>query len=115
MKKKFLLLISLLLVVSCVTSTRVNNKTTKQDDKALQKQALKDRILNRMAAQNRIIDSLIQVKDPRLKKDKDGNFIRPNGVTPSGKPLYYETYHGRSHRKAIKADIIGTGVVQAIT
>lgn len=109
MKKKFLLLISLLLVVSCVTSTRVNNKTTKQDDKALQKQALKDRILNRMAAQNRIIDSLIQVKDPRLKKDKDGNFIRPNGVTPSGKPLYYETYHGRSHRKAIKADIIGTG------
>jgi|GEM_PF-796160 len=109
MKKKFLLLIGLLLVVSCVKSTRVNNKTTKQDDKVLQKQALKDRILNRMAAQNRIIDSLIQVKDPRLKKDKDGNFIRPNGVTPSGKPLYYEAYHGRSHRKAIKADIIGKG------
>ncbi len=62
-----------------------------------------------MAAQNRIIDSLIQVKDPRLKKDKDGNFIRPNRVTPSGKPLYYETYHGRSHRKAIKADVVGTG------
>ena len=109
MKKKIILLIGLLLVVSCVTSTRVNNKTTKQDDKALQKQALKERILNRMAAQNRIIDSLIQVKDPRLKKDKYGNFIRPNGVTPSGKPLYYEAYHGRSHRKAIKADIIGTG------
>ena len=62
-----------------------------------------------MAAQNRIIDSLIQVKDPRLKKDNDGNFIRPNRVTPSGKPLYYETYHGRSHRKAIKADVVGTG------
>ena len=62
-----------------------------------------------MAAQNRIIDSLIQVKDPRLEKDKDGNFIRPNRVTPSGKPLYYETYHGRSHRKAIKADVVGTG------
>jgi hypothetical protein len=61
-----------------------------------------------MAAQNRIIDSLIQIKDPRLKKDKNGNFIRPNSVTPSGKPLYYETHHGRSHRKAIKADIIGT-------
>ena len=99
----------LLLVVSCVTSTALNDKTKAQDDKALQKQVLKERIQSRMAAQNRIIDSLIQVKDPRLKKDKDGNFIRPNRVTPSGKPLYYETYHGRSHRKAIKADVVGTG------
>ena len=108
MKKKILLLITLLLVVSCVTSTSVNNKTKAQDDKALQKQALKERIQRRMAAQNRIIDSLIMVKDPRLKKDKDGNFIRPNGISPSGKPLYYEAYHGRSHRKAIKADVVGT-------
>ena len=103
MKKKILLLICLLLVVSCVTSTKVNNKTKAQDDKTLQKQALKERIQSRMAAQNRRIDSLIAVKDKRLRKDKDGNFIRPNRVTPSGKPLYYETYHGRSHRKAIKA------------
>ena len=109
MKKKILLLFGLLLVVSCVTSTALNDKTKAQDDKALQKQVLKERIQSRMAAQNRIIDSLIQVKDPRLKKDKDGNFIRPNRVTPSGKPLYYETYHGRSHRKAIKADVVGTG------
>ncbi len=96
-------------MVSCVTSTALNDKTKAQDDKALQKQVLKERIQSRMAAQNRIIDSLIQVKDPRLEKDKDGNFIRPNRVTPSGKPLYYETYHGRSHRKAIKADVVGTG------
>ena len=109
MKKKILLLIGLLLMVSCVTSTTVNNKAKAQDDKAVQKQALKERIQSRMAAQNRIIDSLIQVKDPRLKKDKDGNFIRPNRVTPDGKPLYYETYLGRSHRKAIKADVVGTG------
>ena len=109
MKKKILLLIGLLLMVSCVTSTTVNNKTNAQDDKAVQKQTLKERIQSRMAVQNRIIDSLIQVKDPRLKKDKDGNFIRPNRVTPDGKPLYYETYLGRSHRKAIKADVVGTG------
>ena len=96
-------------MVSCVTSTALNDKTKAQDDKALQKQVLKERIQSRMAAQNRIIDSLIQVKDPRLEKDKDGNFIRPNSVTPSGKPPYYETYHGRSHRKAIKADVVGTG------
>ena len=109
MKKKIFLLIGLLLVVSCVTSTAVNNKSKTQDDKAVQKQELKERIQSRMAAQNRVIDSLIQVKDPLLKKDKDGNFIRPNGISPSGKPLYYETYHGRSHRKAIKADVVGTG------
>ena len=96
-------------MVSCVTSTALNDKTKAQDDKALQKQVLKERIQSRMAAQNRIIDSLIRVKDPRLKKDKDGSFIRPNGISPSGKPLYYEFYHGRSHRKAIKADVVGTG------
>ena len=104
-----MLLIGLLLVVSCVTSTALNDKTKAQDNKALQKQALKERIQRRMAVQNRIIDSLIKVKDPRLKKDKDGNFIRPNGISLSGKPLYYEAYHGRSHRKAIKADVVGTG------
>ena len=109
MKKKILLLIGLLLVVSCVTFTAVNDKTKAQDDKALQKQALKERIQRRMAAQNRIIDSLIKVKDPRLKKDKDGNFIRPNSISPNGKPLYYKAYHGRSLRKAIKADVVGTG------
>jgi hypothetical protein len=108
MKKKIVLLFSLVLVFSCVTSTRVNNSSKGQDDKALQKQQLKDRLQSHMAAQNRIIDSLIQIKDPRLKKDKKGNFIRPNSVTPSGRPLYYEPYHGRSHRKAIKADIVGT-------
>ena len=69
MKKKILLLFGLLLVVSCVTSTALNDKTKAQDDKALQKQVLKERIQSRMAAQNRIIDSLIQVKDPRLEKD----------------------------------------------
>lgn len=108
MKKKIFLLITLLLVVSCVTSTSVNSKTKEQDDKALQKQQLKDRLQSHMAAQNRIIDSLIHAKDPRLKKDKEGNYIRPNGISPSGKPLYYEAYHGRSHRKAIKADVVGT-------
>jgi hypothetical protein len=108
MKKKILLLITLLLVVSCVTSTSVNSKTKEQDDKALQKQQLKDCLQRHMAAQNSIIDSLIQAKDPRLKKDKEGNYIRPNRVSPSGKPLYFTTYHGRSHRKAIKADVVGT-------
>ena len=107
MKNKIVLLFSLVLVVSCVTSTRVNNNTKGQDDKALQKQQLKDRLQSHMAAQNRIIDSLMQIKDPRLKKDKNGGFIRPNRLTPNGIPLYYEAYHGRSHRKAIKADIVG--------
>ncbi|MBL18362.1 MAG: hypothetical protein CMC82_00825 [Flavobacteriaceae bacterium] len=106
MKNKKILLITMFVVLSCVTSTTVNNKTIDQDEIALQKQALKKRIQKRILGQNRIIDSLIKAKDPRLKKDKEGNYIRPNRVTPSGKPLYFIAYHGRSHRKAIKANIL---------
>jgi hypothetical protein len=108
MKKIIILLISLFIWLSCVTSISLNNKTKLHDDKAEQKQALKERIQKIILAQNRIIDSLIQAKDPRLKKGKDGNYIRPNRITPNGKPLYFTTYHGRSHRKAVKADVVGT-------
>ena len=99
---------SLFIMVSCVTPTSLN-KTELQDDKAVQKQALKERIQKIVSEQNRIIDSLIEAKDPRLKKDREGNYIRPNRLTPNGKPLYYTAFHGRSHRKAVKADIVGTG------
>ena len=59
---------SLFIWLSCVTSISLNNKTKLHDDKAEQKQALKERIQKIILAQNRIIDSLIQAKDPRLKK-----------------------------------------------
>jgi len=108
MKKKIALYCCLWLVVSCVSSSGVIKTPTPQEREAQQKQALKARITTTMAEQNRRIDSLIVAKDPRLKKDNNGNYIRPNWVSTSGRPLYYST-NKRSARKAIKADAVNTG------
>lgn len=98
----------MLFFVSCVSSTAVSTTLTPQEQKTQQKQALKDRLQRTTTAQNRLIDSLIAAKDPRLKKNKDGKYIRPNWVSSSGKPLYYST-NKRSSQKAIKADALATG------
>ena len=98
----------MLFLVSCVSSTAVSTSPKPQEKKAIQKQELKDRIQNTMAEQNRLIDSLIAVKDKRLRRDKNGNYIRPNWVSASGTPLYYST-NKRSARKAIKADALSAG------
>lgn len=98
----------MLFFVSCVSSTAVSTSPTPQEKKAIQKQELKDRIQTTMAEQNRRIDSLIATKDKRLRKDKNGNYIRPNWVSASGTPLYYST-NKRSARKAIKADALSSG------
>ena len=108
MKKNIALYIAMLFFVSCVSSTAVSTSPTPQEKKAIQKQKLKDRIQNTMAEQNRLIDSLIAVKDKRLRKDKNGNYIRPNWVSASGTPLYYST-NKRSARKGIKADALSAG------
>lgn len=108
MKNKIALYITILFFVSCVSSTAVSTSPKPQEKKAIQKQELKDRIQTAMAEQNRLIDSLIAVKDKRLRKDKNGNYIRPNWVSASGTPLYYST-NKRSARKAIKADALSAG------
>ena len=108
MKKNIALYIAMLFFVSCVSSTAVSTSPTPQEKKAIQKQELKDRIQTAMAEQNRIIDSLIAVKDARLKKDKNGNVIRPNWVSDMGIPFYYTT-HKRSARKAASAEALATG------
>ena len=107
-KKKLVFFIALLFFVSCVSSTSVTTASTPREKKAQQKQALKDRLQATMVEQNRLIDSLIAAKDTRLKKDKDGNYIRPNWVSAKGKPLYYST-NKRSARKAIKANALVAG------
>ena len=105
MKKTFALYVTMLLFMSCVSSTAVSTTPTPQEKKAQQKQALKNRIQTTKAEQNQRIDSLIAAKDTRLQKDKNGNIIRPNWVSDSGTPLYYST-NKRSARKAIKADAL---------
>lgn len=108
MKKKIALLCWGFFAVSCVSSSGVTKKPTPQEQEAQQKQALKARITSAMAVQNRRIDSLIAAKDPRLKKDNNGNYIRPNWVSASGTPLYYST-DIRSSRKATQVETVGIG------
>ena len=91
---------------ACVSSSK-STTTPPEQQKALQKKTLKERVLHQAATQNRIIDSLIKAKDPRLKKDKNGAYMRPNRILSNGTPVYFSTNHGRSIRKAIKADALG--------
>ena len=107
-KKELVFFIALLFFVSCVSSTSVTTASTPQEKKVQQKQALKDRLQATVVEQNRLIDSLIAAKDTRLKKDKNGNYIRPNWVSAKGNPLYYST-NKRSARKAIKANAVVAG------
>ena len=87
MKNKIIAICCSILLFSCVSSSRINKDHTYQDNEALQKQALESRVNDVMAEQNRLIDSLIAAADKRLKKDKNGEYLRPNWVSQNGKPL----------------------------
>jgi hypothetical protein len=108
MIKKLACILVLLSLGACVSSNSAAAAKNNEQHKALQKQALKNHLYKQAATEKRIIDSLIQAKDPRLKKDEHGAYIRPNRVLGNGTPVYYATNHGRSMREAIKADVIGT-------
>ncbi len=97
-----------MLLFSCVSSSRINKDQSYEDNHAVQKQTLKSRVNNVMAEQNRLIDSLIAAEDKRLKKDKNGEFLRPNWVSQNGRPLYYSK-NKRSVRQATKASALGSG------
>ena len=97
-----------MLLFSCVSSSRINKDHSYEDNHAVQKQALKSRVNNVMAEQNRLIDSLIAAEDKRLKKDRNGEILRPNWVSQDGKPLYYSK-NKRSVREATKANALGSG------
>ena len=86
----------LLLLLGCSTSNKPASTAvdSKQHSVAEKKVALHENINNFKKRNNRIIDSLIGINDPRLKRNKSGEIIRPNGVSASGKPLYYSTNHG---------------------
>lgn len=108
MKNKIIAICCSMLLFSCVSSSRINKDHSYQDNEALQKQALESRVNDVMAEQNRLIDSLIAAADKRLKKDKNGDFLRPNWVSQNGKPLYYSK-NKRSVRQATKASALGSG------
>jgi hypothetical protein len=90
------ILFLLLLLLGCSTSNKPASTAvySKQHSAAEKKVALQENSNNFNKRNNRIIDSLIGINDPRLKRNKAGEIIRPNGVSASGKPLYYSTNHG---------------------
>lgn len=94
--KNPIILFLLLLLLGCSTSNKPASTTVEsnQHTEAEKKVALHENLNNFKERNNRIIDSLIAINDPRLKRNKAGEIIRPNGVSASGKPLYYSTNHG---------------------
>lgn len=94
MKKIFLLFF---IVVGC-TILRVkivSDKETHQDKL--------NALYHKIDKNEKAIDSLIEINHPNLKRDNSNSIIRPDGVSLSGKPIYYKTYHGRSQVEFINA------------
>jgi hypothetical protein len=88
MKKKFFLL---LLFVGCglINSKEEWVEMTKRENKI-------KNIYAKIQSEQSEIDNLINKKHPSLKRDRKNNIIRPDGITLSGKPVYYKSYHGKS-------------------
>tara|TARA_E500000178_G_C17029311_1_gene759700 strand:+ start:1962 stop:3893 length:1932 start_codon:yes stop_codon:yes gene_type:complete len=60
------------------------------------KQGKIDKIHQSLTEKKIAIDSLIRIKHPKLKKNAKNGIIRPDGISQSGNPIYYEKMHGRS-------------------
>jgi hypothetical protein len=88
--KKYIF-ISLTFICGCSSIQKNHNNLSEDQSIAKEKVFLKEEVLKYQMTVDRIIDSLIGLNDPRLKKDKNNNIIRPNDISPSGKPLYFET------------------------
>jgi subtilisin family serine protease len=95
MKKKFFLL---LLFVGCglINSKEEWVEMTKRENKI-------KNIYAKIQSEQSEIDNLINKKHPSLKRDRKNNIIRPDGITLSGKPVYYKSYHGKSQVELLKA------------
>ena len=98
---KNILLILLAFFIGC--STHKTKKTSSTKNKQLKKITLKEDITTYTNKINIIIDSLIKIDDPRLKRNKNGDIIRPNDISPSGKPIYFEKSHGDNLFSSVKA------------
>ena len=70
---------------------------------------LKNDLINYNKKIDRIIDSLVGAKYPRLKRDTEGNIIRPHDISQKGKPLYFEISHGDNLFSSVKAEALKTG------
>ena len=95
MKKVFFLF---LFITSC---TLLNIKTSSNE--AIFNSKLSS-LYTKLEKTNKRIDSLVSINHPKLKRDNENNIIRPDGITLSGRPIYYKSYHGKSQVDLLKAD-----------
>jgi len=98
-----------LLVFGCSTTNLNNISSVENDNTTTKKIILKDDIIKRNAEINRKIDILIANNDSRLKRDSSGKIIRPDDISPSGSPLYFETHQADNLFSSIKAESVKSG------
>ena len=98
-----------LLVFGCSTTNLNNVSSVENDNTSTKKIILKNDIIKRNAEINRKIDILITNNDSRLKRDSSGKIIRPDDISPSGSPLYFETHQADNLFSSIKAESVKSG------
>lgn len=98
-----------LLVIGCSTTNLNNVSSVENDNTTTKKIILKNDIIKRNAEINRKIDILITNNDSRLKRDSSGKIIRPDDISPSGSPLYFETHQADNLFSSIKAESVKSG------
>ena len=96
MKKIFWILL-FLMGCSIVDLKKEESEASKHQDKVRQ-------IYDKIDSNQNEIDNLIKKNHPNLRRDTNNNIIRPDGITLSGKPVYYKSYHGKSQVELLKAD-----------
>lgn len=96
MKKIFWILL-FLVGCSIIDLKKEESDASKHQDKLRQ-------LYDKIDSNQNEINNLIKKNHPNIRRDTKNNIIRPDGITLSGKPVYYKSYHGKSQVELLKAD-----------
>ena len=104
MKKRIFLIASLFIMVSCVTPTSLS-KTELQDDKAVQKQALKERIQKIVSDYYniRVSDLLSSKRNRSLARPRQVSMCLSKELTNHSLPEIGDSFGGRDHTTVLHA------------
>ena len=109
--KKIFIAISSIFVLFVFPGCKIGKKNTPSQSEAInnKKIVLEKAIENYTIKIDEAFKNLVAAKDPRIRKDKNGNYIRPNGISKSGRPLYYASNHGDDVYTNVNAHELKTG------
>ncbi|MGB0274462.1 MAG: S8 family serine peptidase [Flavobacteriaceae bacterium] len=110
MKKKiitFLWLVTLFVSHGC----KIGKKNTSSQTEALtnKKIVLEKALQNYATTIDETFKKLVASNDPRIRKDRNGNYIKPNGISRSGRPIYFANNHGDDVYTNVNAHELKTG------